>query len=398
MKKIAIIGSGTGLTLAWLLHKHFDVTVFEKEDRVGGHINSLKIGEDVVEGGAEFINPTYRYFLALLEHLEIPIQTFQMSMRYRSPDEDILITLDPFKKFLHDTKYLDEDNIKLPLKLYQVINKFKSEKNKNQTMEEWVEKIDEKEFAEKYLYNFVASSWGVDVEDAKKYLIGYAMNYFAVGNTFIEIVGGLSRYVNLMKAIIQNKCDIKLGTEVKTITEIDGKYVINDQYGDFDHVVVCTNAEIASTFVSGEILPFISSVRYYDTKIVFEERNDLKYAVVNMIFDGKTTRTTAIKTWNSNIAKRWLRPDETETTGLATVQYRHPHMDMNYYIAQEKLKMHNNAKEQNFFFGSILAGFDDSHESGIRTSVNIAKKLFKRYGIDSEEIRIFVDEKCFCFC
>ncbi|HDY90823.1 MAG TPA: FAD-dependent oxidoreductase, partial [Pseudoalteromonas sp.] len=38
MKKIAIIGTGvSGLTCGHLLHKHYDVTVFEKNDYIGGH-------------------------------------------------------------------------------------------------------------------------------------------------------------------------------------------------------------------------------------------------------------------------------------------------------------------------------------------------------------------------
>jgi len=36
--KVAIIGSGiSGLTVAYLLHKKHDITVFEANDYVGGH-------------------------------------------------------------------------------------------------------------------------------------------------------------------------------------------------------------------------------------------------------------------------------------------------------------------------------------------------------------------------
>ena len=36
--KIAIIGSGiSGLTAAYLLHKHHDVKIFEKNDYIGAH-------------------------------------------------------------------------------------------------------------------------------------------------------------------------------------------------------------------------------------------------------------------------------------------------------------------------------------------------------------------------
>ncbi|TNE83077.1 MAG: FAD-dependent oxidoreductase, partial [Gammaproteobacteria bacterium] len=41
-KKIAVIGSGiSGLSCAWLLDQSQDVTLFEKDDRLGGHSNTV---------------------------------------------------------------------------------------------------------------------------------------------------------------------------------------------------------------------------------------------------------------------------------------------------------------------------------------------------------------------
>ena len=41
MKKIAIIGSGiSGLSTAYHLHQDYDVTIFEKEDYLGGHTDT----------------------------------------------------------------------------------------------------------------------------------------------------------------------------------------------------------------------------------------------------------------------------------------------------------------------------------------------------------------------
>ena len=43
-KKIAIIGSGiSGLSTAWLLSKKHKVTIYEKEDKLGGHSNTINI-------------------------------------------------------------------------------------------------------------------------------------------------------------------------------------------------------------------------------------------------------------------------------------------------------------------------------------------------------------------
>ncbi len=45
--KIAIIGSGiSGLGAAWLLHQDHDITVFEKDHRIGGHSNTAEVDYD----------------------------------------------------------------------------------------------------------------------------------------------------------------------------------------------------------------------------------------------------------------------------------------------------------------------------------------------------------------
>ena len=45
--KIAVIGSGiSGLSASWALAKHHNVTLFEKNSRLGGHANTVTIDID----------------------------------------------------------------------------------------------------------------------------------------------------------------------------------------------------------------------------------------------------------------------------------------------------------------------------------------------------------------
>ncbi|MGZ8581315.1 MAG: FAD-dependent oxidoreductase, partial [Actinomycetota bacterium] len=42
--RIAVIGSGiSGLGAAWALSRHHEVTVFEADERLGGHANTVEI-------------------------------------------------------------------------------------------------------------------------------------------------------------------------------------------------------------------------------------------------------------------------------------------------------------------------------------------------------------------
>lgn len=77
MKHFAIIGSGiSGLTAGYLLAKKHKVTVFEKNDYIGGHTATVDIeksGEKhaIDTGFIVFNNKTYPNFLALLDEIGI---------------------------------------------------------------------------------------------------------------------------------------------------------------------------------------------------------------------------------------------------------------------------------------------------------------------------------------
>ena len=51
-EKIAIVGSGiSGMACAHFLHPFHDITLFEKDDRIGGHSNTVNAGNDPLDTG-----------------------------------------------------------------------------------------------------------------------------------------------------------------------------------------------------------------------------------------------------------------------------------------------------------------------------------------------------------
>ena len=84
-RRIAVIGGGiSGLSAAWLLRKHANVTLFEANGRFGGHTNTVR----VVEGDREipidtgfmvFNRPNYPLLSALFDHIEVPTHPTRMS-------------------------------------------------------------------------------------------------------------------------------------------------------------------------------------------------------------------------------------------------------------------------------------------------------------------------------
>jgi len=88
-RKIAVIGSGAaGLTAAHLLQRRHRVTLFEKEDRLGGHVNTVAIpdgadaGTPVDTGFIVMNHRNYPLLTRLFEQLGVQLRDSDMSFGY----------------------------------------------------------------------------------------------------------------------------------------------------------------------------------------------------------------------------------------------------------------------------------------------------------------------------
>lgn len=85
MARIAIVGTGiSGLGAAAMLHPHHDITVYEREPRIGGHARTLRIryhGEemDVDTGFIVYNERNYPYLTRLFRALDVPVQKSNMT-------------------------------------------------------------------------------------------------------------------------------------------------------------------------------------------------------------------------------------------------------------------------------------------------------------------------------
>ena len=84
--KVAVVGAGlAGLSCAWLLSGRHEVTLYESDDRLGGHANTAYApghnGAVPVDTGFIVYNePNYPNFTKLLEHLGVPSLPADMSL------------------------------------------------------------------------------------------------------------------------------------------------------------------------------------------------------------------------------------------------------------------------------------------------------------------------------
>ena len=105
-EKIAIIGGGIGgLTAAYLLGKKYEITLFEKENRLGGNAYTLETGDGEVFDISVFAfsKKSYPYFYKLLSDLKIdydPISIVRSGVTYYDLQKKNLDVFAPLERNL----------------------------------------------------------------------------------------------------------------------------------------------------------------------------------------------------------------------------------------------------------------------------------------------------------
>ena len=92
--RIAIVGAGiSGLVGGYYLRHQHDVTVFESNDRIGGHTNTIDCQEDeqtlaVDTGFIVYNERTYPNFIRLMDELSVATQPTRMSFSPMAPSTE----------------------------------------------------------------------------------------------------------------------------------------------------------------------------------------------------------------------------------------------------------------------------------------------------------------------
>lgn len=95
MSRIAIIGSGiSGMAIARLLHRQYDLTIYEADARPGGHTNTVDVAMDGVTypvdtGFIVFNRRTYPRFCRMLAGLGVASYESNMSFSVRDDDANL---------------------------------------------------------------------------------------------------------------------------------------------------------------------------------------------------------------------------------------------------------------------------------------------------------------------
>ncbi|BBP43177.1 NAD(P)/FAD-dependent oxidoreductase [Thiosulfativibrio zosterae] len=410
-RKVAVIGSGiSGLSAAWFLSQQHDVTLFEKNAKLGGHTNTsfLQLKDKVQPVDTGFIvfnTPNYPNLTAFFKHLEVETQNTDMSfsvsvdgghLEYSGNNLNTLFAqrsnlLSPkhwgmLKEILRFNQQAKQDlNSITPLTYtlgdYLLMHQFSNHMRDN------------------YLLPMAAAIWSCPTETMLKFPVGSFLRFFENhGLLNVEdrpqwesVKNGSQQYIN--KLLELNAFAIQLNHQVKKVEKTDlglSVYFTNDHHETFDHVVFASHADQTYAALDDKIKPdfnllahfkYQENIAYLHSDLDLMPKRKLAWAAWNYLRDTKSAQDKVAVTYWMNLLQNF----ETEVPLLVTLNpntppaesltherlvYEHPVFDSAAMRAQKQLSAIQ-GKHNLWFCGSYFGyGF---HEDGLTSSVNLAR-------------------------
>lgn len=411
--KIGIIGGGiSGLASTWLLEEMHDVTLFEKQNRLGGHAHTIYVptaeGEAPVESGFEFFNDTmFPHFTRLLALLEVPTRTYSFNYTFSSDITDAVFILPPWRggKFFWDMLSINKINRLLQLKyIVTKYEKFMRETesklslaNMDITIEQFLDQCTITDsFKNDFFIPLFCAGWGVTTEQFKTFS-AYNLLHWIGGNktmglqdcTWNEIPQGVSSYIAALVAQIK-RAHIKTSADIKAITYENNQYHVLEHDGSkhiFDHLIVATNAHQASTLLHDiahlqSRRELLNKVKYIDATIAihgdecYMPKDKKHWSVANVWYNGQNSTLTTHKAWHSEtpLFRSWIMPGFPQPKQLyATLYFQHAEITPLYFQVQELLAELQG--EHNLWTAGLYTHGIDSHENALISALKIAEQL-----------------------
>ncbi len=266
MKTIAIVGTGiAGMGCAYFLHKKYNLTIFEKNNYIGGHTNTIPVQEyeNIISIDTGFIvynKVTYPNFIRLIEKLEVPTKPTSMSFSVQHVPSGL-----EFCGSGLDGIFAQRKNIFKPsfVKMILQINRFNKEsleilENEQYDSYTLAEYVAEKNYGEDFLYKYLipmsSAVWSTPIDTMlhfpAKTLIRFFYNHGFLGldtqHQWYTIVNGSKTYREKLIAPFKEKIHTNTSI-VKVEKETDGVLLTtsNGEKKKFDMVIIAAHANEA---------------------------------------------------------------------------------------------------------------------------------------------------------
>jgi predicted NAD/FAD-binding protein len=409
--KIAIIGSGiSGLTAAYYLHKNHAITVFEAQDKVGGHTETHSIeltgkSWQVDTGFIVFNDWTYPNFIRLMDELGVKWQDSKMSFSVKCERSGL-----EYKGGDLNGLFAQRRNLIRPsfLKMIADILRF------NQESPQWLESGDnettlgdylsERKFSDAFIRHYIipmgAAIWSASEADMLRFPACYFLRFFQnhgmlqVRNRPVwrVIQGGSSNYLEpLTKGFKEN---IRLNSPIDSVSRDSHGVLLKPRACEaerFDAVILACHSDQAlrlladATAQEQAILAAIPyqeniAILHTDTSILPSSRR--AWAAWNYHLPSQARDAVAL-TYNMNILQSLSAPQTFCVTLnypeainpqciLKRLIYHHPQYTLQSVAAQRR---HGEISGvNNTYFCGAYWGFG-FHEDGVCSALNVVDQI-----------------------
>lgn len=424
---IAVIGSGiAGMSAAWLLSQRHDVTVYEKNEKLGGHSNTVTVNTSlgptpVDTGFIVYNNVTYPNLVALFEHLGVDTEISDMSfgvslnggaMEYSSVGASAFLcggrnllsprfwsmTLDLLRFYKH-----------APLEMLGTRDDMIS-------LGEYLKRRGYGDaFQNDHLLPQAAAIWSASLAEIQHYPACAFVRFFENHGLlklkgrplWRTVTGGSQAYVEKLTATYSDR--VRRGVAAASVRrEADGVWV-SDERGDtqrYDQVVIATHSDEALRLLddaSAHERALLGACRYTKNRAVLHTdralmpRREPLWASWNYVGDNPEGGCV-VSYWMNKLQNLRCREQlfltlnpqtmPREEAILYETEYDHPLFDAAAIRAQEQLWSLQGARNTWFCGAYFGAGF---HEDGLQSGLAVAEQLggLKRpWSVEEESGRI----------
>jgi len=413
--KIGIIGSGiAGLTAARLLVKQHEVMVFEKNDYIGGHANTIILPDAfnklaVDTGFIVFNERNYPHFSSLIANLDIPIIPSDMSFSMSDRKSDFEFCSDWPRGVFADYRNLFRPSYWYFLKEIHRFNKLGKQYVDNQvfsnfTLEKFlINHAFSIPFKNHYLLPMTAAIWSMPFKNILafpllailKFMDNHGLLSIDQHPQWRTIKGGSQNYIQ--KLIAPFRRHIYHQTVISVHRMLKGVQVISKSLDgsvveeNFDHVIFANHADEALAILKTQSLEetkFLKAFKYQANETYlhqdesFMPKRQKAWASWNTIVETEQTseNPVCVTYWMNrlqNIPEEipifvTLNPNRIPSKVFNHFQYHHPQFNFESFQAQNNL-CKIQGKDYIWYCGSYLGyGF---HEDALVSGMNVANAL-----------------------
>ena len=409
--RIAVIGSGiSGLTCAYILNNEHDITIFEKNDYVGGHTHTHQIeygGEEFsIDSGFIVYNEwTYPNFIKILDQLGVERQLTRMGFSVKSDKNNL-----EYAGHSLNGLFAQRSNLFRPsfMRILLSMRRFNHEaKTELKTLDPQItlgqylaSKNYPKEFIKHYIIPIGAAIWSTVPKQMMDMSAVFFIRFFD-NHGLLQVLdrpnwwvisGGSKKYVEKMIGGFKDK--IRLSSPVKNVKR--GTENITVQFGsdsleneDFDSIIFACHSNQSLSMLespSKEEEEILSAIKYqrndallhFDDSILPKRKN--AWSSWNYLLDEDQDKAVAL-TYNMNILQS-LKSDRTFCVSLNSnhlvdqskvikhLNYEHPLFTLSSIEAQGR-KHEISGKNNTYYCGAYWRnGF---HEDGVMSAVDVCK-------------------------